>query len=182
MYDYKYIRVEQPEPGIAVMSFIRPEKLNSWSREVFNDMLHFFRLLKTDDETKVLIIRGEGDRAFCTGADFNSLFPNEGDRDSVEKSFEFQEQLRELIVLVHEAKQIVITAAHGYAVGGGFFLTMASDIRLIAHDVKFSCPLLKMSMSCGDLGCAYMLPRLIGDGVARDILLTGMYMFVGEAM
>lgn len=37
MYDYKYIRVEQPEPGIAVMSFIRPEKLNSWSREVFND-------------------------------------------------------------------------------------------------------------------------------------------------
>lgn len=104
MYDYKYIRVEQPEPGIAVMSFIRPEKLNSWSREVFNDMLHFFRLLKTDDETKVLIIRGEGDRAFCTGADFNSLFPNEGDRDSVEKSFEFQEQLRELIVLVHEAK------------------------------------------------------------------------------
>ena len=150
MYDYKYIRVEQPEPGIAVMSFIRPEKLNSWSREVFNDMLHFFRLLKTDDETKVLIIRGEGDRAFCTGADFNSLFPNEGDRDSVEKSFEFQEQLRELIVLVHE--------------------------------VKFSCPLLKMSMSCGDLGCAYMLPRLIGDGVARDILLTGRYMFAGEAM
>lgn len=145
MYDYKYIRFEQPEPGIAVMSFIRPEKLNSWSREVFNDMLHFFRLLKTDDETKVLIIRGEGDRAFCTGADFNSLFPNEGDRDSVEKSFEFQEQLRELIVLVHEAKQIVITAAHGYAVGGGFFLTMASDIRLIADDVKFSCPLLKMS-------------------------------------
>ena len=64
----------------------------------------------------------------------------------------------------------------------GFFLTMASDIRLIADDVKFSCPLLKMSMSCGDLGCAYMLPRLIGDGVARDILLTGRYMFAGEAM
>ena len=98
MYDYEYIRVEQPEPGIAVMSFIRPEKLNSWSREVFNDMLHFFQLLKTDDETKVLIIRGEGDRAFCTGADFNSLFPGEGDRDSVEKSFAFQEELRELIV------------------------------------------------------------------------------------
>ena len=108
--------------------------------------------------------------------------PGEGDRDSVEKSFAFQEELRELIVSVHEAKQIIITAAHGYAVGGGFFLTMASDIRLIADDVKFSCPLLKMSMSCGDLGCAYMLPRLIGDGVARDILLTGRYMFAGEAM
>ncbi len=124
---------------MAVMSFIRPEKLNSWSREVFNDMLNFFRLLKTDDETKVLIIRGEGDRAFCTEQTLTSLFPTRGDRDSVEKSFEFQEQLRELIVLVHEAKQIVITAAHGYAVGG-FFLTMASDIRLIADDVKFSMP------------------------------------------
>ena len=182
MYDYKHIRVELPEPGIAVMSFIRPEKLNSWSREVFNDMLHFFRLLKADDEPKVLIIRGEGERAFCTGADFTSLFPSEGDRDSVEKSYAFQEELRELIVLVHEVKQIVITAAHGYAVGGGFFLTMASDIRLIAYDVRFSCPLLKMSMSCGDLGCAYMLPRLIGDGVARDILLTGRYMLADEAI
>lgn len=182
MYDYKHIRVELPEPGIAVMSFIRPEKLNSWSREVFDDMLHFFRALKTDDETKVLIIRGEGERAFCTGADFMSLFPGEGDRDSVHKSYDFQEELRELVVLVHEAKQVVITAAHGYAVGGGFFLTMVSDIRLIADDVKFSCLLLKMSMSCGDLGCAYMLPRLIGDGVARDILLTGRYMLAPEAM
>ena len=43
MYDYKHIRVELPEPGIAVMSFIRPEKLNSWSREVFDDMLDFFQ-------------------------------------------------------------------------------------------------------------------------------------------
>ena len=68
MYDYKYIRVEQPEPGMAVMSFIRPEKLNSWSREVFNNMLHFFRLLKTDDETKVLIIRGEGGQSLLHGS------------------------------------------------------------------------------------------------------------------
>lgn len=182
MYDYGHIRVELPEPGIAVMSFIRPEKLNSWSREAFNDTLDFFRRLKADDDIKVVIIRGEGDRAFCTGADFVSLFPGEGDRDSAKKSYAFQEDVRELVVLVHEARQVIISAIHGYAVGGGFFLTMASDIRIIADDVKFSCPLLKLNLSCGDLGCAYMLPRLIGDGVARDILLSGRYMLADEAM
>ena len=182
MYAYQHIRVECPEPGIAVMSFARPEKLNAWSREVFVDLLHFFRSLKEDDDLKVVILRGDGERAFCTGADFASLFPGEGDRDKISLSFGFQEELRELVGLVHNARQIIISAVHGYAVGGGFFLTMASDIRIIADDVKFSCPLLKMSMSCGDLGCAYLLPRLIGDGVARDLLLSGRYMLADEAM
>ena len=172
MYDYKNIRVELPEPGIAVMSFARPEKLNSWSRGAFEDLLDFFRRLKTDDDLKVVVLRGDGDRAFCTGADFVSLFPGEGERESPSKSYAFQEEVREL----------VISAVHGYAVGGGFFLTMASDIRIISDDVKFSCPLLKLNMSCGDLGGAYMLPRLIGDGVARHLLLTGRYMLAEEAM
>ena len=182
MYDYQNIRVENPEDGILVMSFCRPAKLNSWSREVFTDLLDFFRGLKTDEETKVVIVRGDGDRAFCTGADFQSLFPGEGDRDSIRKSFSFQEELREMTVLVHSLPQIIISACHGYAVGGGFFLAMASDIRIISEDVRFSAPLLKMNMSCGDLGCTYMLPRLIGAGVARDILLTGRYMGADEAM
>ena len=59
---------------------------------------------------------------------------------------------------------------------------MASDIRLITEDVKFSAPLLKMSMSCGDCGSSWMLSRLIGSGAARDILLTGRYMEAKEAM
>ena len=84
MYDYKNIRVELPEPGIAVMSFARPEKLNSWSRGAFEDLLDFFRRLKTDDDLKVVVLRGDGDRAFCTGADFVSLFPGEGERESLQ--------------------------------------------------------------------------------------------------
>lgn len=78
MYDYKHIRVELPEPGIAVMSFIRPEKLNSWSREVFDDMLHFFRALKTDDETKVLIIRGEGGACLLHGSGLHESVSRRG--------------------------------------------------------------------------------------------------------
>lgn len=181
-HNYKNTSVEFPSPGIAVMSFVRPEKLNAWSRPVLNDMLDFFASLHKDNETKVVVLRGEGERAFCTGADFESLFPNPGDRDSASISYSLQEELRELVTLVHHAPQIIISACHGYAVGGGFFLAMASDIRIIADDVKFSAPLLKMGLTCGDLGCSYMLPRLIGDGVARDILLTGRYMKAEEAM
>lgn len=180
--DYEHIRVELTEPGIAVMRFIRPEKLNSWDRGVLNDMLDFFSALYGDDDVKVVVLRGEGDRAFSSGADFEGLFDSPEDRDSPSVSFALQEDLRRLVTLVHHAPQIVISACHGYAVGGGFFLAMASDIRVIADNVKFSAPLLKLGLTCGDLGCSYLLPRLIGDGVARDILLTGRYMYADEAM
>lgn len=168
--------------GVAVMSFNRPEKLNSWSRPVLDELLEFLRSLQSEPGLKVVILRGEGERAFSSGADFTGLFENETDRDNVELSYKVQEDLREVIRLVREAPQVVICECHGYAVGGGFFLAMASDIRLITSDVKFSAPLLKMSMSCGDCGSSWMLPRLVGWGVARDLLLTGRYMLSEEAM
>ncbi len=182
IYDFEHIRVELPAPGIAVMRFIRPEKLNSWNRGVLEDMLRFFSALSGDYTVKVVVLRGEGDRAFSTGADFEGLFNIPEDRDSPSVSFQVQENLRRLVTVVHHAPQIVISACHGYAVGGGFFLAMASDIRIIADNVKFSAPLLKLGLTCGDLGCSYMLPRLIGAGAARDILLTGRYMYAEEAM
>ena len=179
---YRHILVSSPVDGVAVMSFNRPEKLNSWSRPVLDELLGFLCSLQGEPGLKAVILRGEGDRAFSSGADFTGLFENEGDRDNVELSYRVQEDLREVIRLVREAPQAVICECHGYAIGGGFFLAMASDIRLITRDVKFSAPLLKMSMSCGDCGSSWMLPRLVGWGVARDILLTGRYMLAEEAM
>ena len=162
---YRHILVSSPVDGVAVMSFNRPEKLNSWSRPVLDELLGFLCSLQGEPGLKAVILRGEGDRAFSSGADFTGLFENEGDRDNVELSYRVQEDLREVIRLIREAPQAVICECHGYAIGGGFFA-----------------PLLKMSMSCGDCGSSWMLPRLVGWGVARDILLTGRYMLAEEAM
>ena len=179
---YKNLIVSRPFDGVAVMSFNRPAKLNSWSRELLDELLDFLRSLQGEKNLRAVILRGEGEKAFSTGADFRGMFASESDRDNVELSYQVQEDLREIIRLVREAAQVFICECHGYAVGGGFFLAMASDIRLITEDVKFSAPLLKMSMSCGDCGSSWMLPRLIGSGAARDILLTGRYMEAKEAM
>lgn len=180
--DYKHLIVTSPMDGVVVMSFNRPDKLNAWSRPVLDELLEFLRSLKSEPGLKAVILRGEGDRAFSTGADFRGLFENEADRDNVELSYEVQEELREVIMLVRDAPQVVICECFGYVVGGGFFLAMASDIRLISDDVKFSAPLLKMSMSCGDCGSSWMLKSIVGAGAARDILLTGRYMYSEEAM
>jgi Enoyl-CoA hydratase/carnithine racemase len=180
-YNYQHIRIEKIEPRIAVLSFIRPEKLNSWTNAVIDDMLDFFKKLKQDTDTTILIMRADGTKAYCAGADFQEIFPGET-RDSASVSYAFQAKCCELILDIYTCPQIVIMQAFGYTIGGGFFTAMASDIRIIADNVKFQAPLVKFGLGCGDLGASYFLTRQIGSGAARDLLLTGRYMLADEAM
>ncbi len=180
-YQYQNIRVEKATPRITVLSFIRPEKLNSWTNAVIDDMLDFFEKLKKDEERTVLIMRADGIKAYSTGADFQEIFPD-GTRDRASVSYAFQDKCCKLILSIHKCSQIVINQSFGYTIGGGFFVAMASDIRIIAENVRFQAPLLKFGLGCGDLGTSYFLTRQIGAGVAKDILLTGRYMMAEEAM
>ncbi|MCB0946499.1 MAG: enoyl-CoA hydratase/isomerase family protein, partial [Mycobacterium sp.] len=77
--------------------------------------------------------------------------------------------------------QPVVAAVQGAAVGAGFALATASDIRVCAPDVMFMAPFLKLGVSIGDLGLSWMLPRLIGAGTAAEILYTGRTLGAEEA-
>ena len=180
-YEYRHIRVEKPEPGIVVMSFIRPEKLNSWTDEVIDDMADFFSRLRFDRETSVVILRGEGQKGFSAGIDAKNVFRPEVSRDTV-KLYDLQVKLGEIVINMRKCPQIIITQAFGSTVGGGMILAMASDIRLIADNVKFSLPFLKIGMGGADLGSSYFLARQVGQSVAFDMILTARYMYAEEAM
>jgi enoyl-CoA hydratase/carnithine racemase len=180
-YNYTAIRVEKPEPRIAVMSFIRPEKLNSWTNEVIDDLSDFFAKLRYDRETSVVILRGEGEKGFSAGMDVQAVFTPDVMMDTV-KLYDLQVKLGEIFIAMRKCPQVIITQAHGAAVGGGFFLAMASDIRIIADNVKFSFPGVKIGMGGADLGSSYFLPRLLPAGIAYDLLLTGRYLLAEEAM
>jgi len=180
-YSYENIRVEKPEPKIAVMSFIRPEKMNSWTRGVIDDMLDFFTKLKSDTETTVVIMRGDGTKAICAGMDFADVYPPSLS-DDIAYSYSMQGKLCAVIQGIYECPQIVISQSFGHAIGGGFFIAMASDIRIIADNVKFSVPLIKMGMGSADLGSSYFLCRALGSGVTKDLLLTGRVMLADEAI
>ena len=180
-YSYTHIRVEKPDPRIAVLSFNRPEKLNSWTLDVLDDMCDFFLKLKNDSETSVLVMRGDGTKAYCAGVDFKNVFPNNL-RANKAYTYTVVEKLCSIVKGIVNCPQVVINLAFGYSIGGGFIVAMASDIRIISDNVKFQLPLLKLGVGCGDLGSSYFLSREIGSGVAKDILLTGRYMLAEEAV
>lgn len=180
-YNYTSIRVEKPEPKIAVMSFIRPEKLNSWTNEVVDEMSDFFEKLRFDRETGVVVLRGEGEKGFSAGMDVKAVFTPEVSGDTV-RLYDLQVKLGEIFINMRKCPQVIITQAFGATVGGGFFLAMASDIRIIAENVKFSFPGVKIGMGGADLGSSYFLPRLLPAGIAYDLLLTGRQLLAEEAM
>ncbi|MDQ1002189.1 enoyl-CoA hydratase [Neobacillus niacini] len=180
-YAYRNIRVEKPISNIAVMSFIRPEKLNSLTIGVIDDMLDFLTRLENDSETTVLVMRGEGTRAYCSGLDFDNVYPSEVKGNST-YSYEIQKKLSRIVLAIRNNPQISINLSFGYSIGSGFFTAMASDIRIIASNVKFSVPLIKMGMGACDIGSSYFLCRELGAGPARDLLLTGRMLEAEEAM
>jgi enoyl-CoA hydratase/carnithine racemase len=180
-YNYTSIRVENPEPKIAVMSFIRPEKLNSWTNEVINEMSNFFEKLRYDREISVVILRGDGEKGFSAGMDAKAVFTPDVSTDTV-KLYDLQVKLGEILINMRKCPQIIITQAFGSTVGGGMFLAMASDMRIIADNVKFSIPLIKIGMGGADLGSSYFLCRQVGASVAYDMIFTGRVMYAEEAM
>lgn len=181
MYEYDNIRVEKVGERIAVMSWIRPDKLNSWTMGVIDDMLDFFTALKKDDQTSVVIIRGEGQKAVCAGMDFADVYPAEKKGDAV-YSYAVQEKLCAVIKGIHECPQVVISLSFGHAIGGGFFVALASDLRIVADNVKFSVPLAKMGMGAADLGSSYFMYRAFGSAITRDLLFTSRPMKAEEAV
>jgi enoyl-CoA hydratase/carnithine racemase len=180
-YAYQNIRVEKPEAKIAVMSFIRPDKLNSWTNEVIDDLCDFFAKLRYDRETAVVILRGEGEKGFSAGIDAKRVFAPEVSRDTV-RLYDLQVKLGEMIINMRKCPQIVIVQAFGSTVGGGMILSLAADIRLIADNVKFCLPFVKIGMGGADLGTSYFLCRHVGASVAYDMILTARYMYAEEAM
>lgn len=179
-YQYESIRVEKVEDRILVMSFCRPDKMNSWNKEVLSDLYDFSKKIHDDQAASVVVLRADGEKAYCTGLDFPDVMPEQVRANVVIKD-PIVKMITGIGVNLASAPQIVINSAFGYTIGGGFITAMAADIRVCADTVKYSLPLLKLGGSCGDMGSTYFLCRQIPAGVARDILLTGRAMNAEEA-
>ena len=93
-----------------------------------------------------------------------------------------QENLAELILAIHEAPQPVIAAVHGGAVGGGFALSLASDLRIATDDAYFAAHFIRVGLSSCDVGTSYLLPRIVGPTLAAELMLTGRRVPAAEAL
>ncbi len=152
--------------GVALVKINRPKQLNALNRQVMLDLGACVAQIRDDASIKVVIVTGEGDRAFVAGADI-SLMQNLNPQEGLEWAVLGQKVFLEL----EELPQPVIAAINGFALGGGNELSMSCDIRVASSKAKFGQPEVGLGITPG-YGGTQRLPRLIGVGKAKYLNYT----------
>lgn len=166
---------------IGYLTLNRPESYNAIDEPMVEALEAFFRDRMYDDETSVIIIDGGNAKGFCAGLDMKSFGP-EIFRMAPVKAYNAQARMSRLLLAMRRIPQPIIACVHGSAAGLGFSLAMASDIRIISEDSRFSAAYININLGGADMASSYFLPRLIGSGRANEYLLTGNWMDAHTAM
>jgi enoyl-CoA hydratase len=171
---YKTLLYEKKQ-DIGVLTVNRPDKLNALSTELTEELLQFLVEVEKDDDLRVLVITGAGDKAFVAGADIKELV----ERDAV-MGRDISRFRQALFARIENLPIPVIAAVNGYALGGGLELALACNIRIASEKAQFGAPEVKLGIIPGD-GGTQRLPRLVGLGRAMELVLTGDFIDALEA-
>ena len=174
MSEYKNIVVKK-EDGCLFVTISRERALNALNRDTVGELQQMFSYYWTDDEIRVVVITGAGDKAFVAGADITEI----ADLD-VRTGTDFSAHGLYLMKTIQNFPRPVIAAVNGFALGGGCELAMACDIRLASDKAKFGQPEVNLGIIPG-FGGTQRLSRLVGRGKAMQLILTGEMIGAEEA-
>jgi enoyl-CoA hydratase len=166
--------IYEKENGIAVIRLNRPKVLNAMNKQLWLDFRAALADARSDAGIKALIITGEG-RAFSTGADLK-----ESKTRTVEAYRDYLEELQEASREIIRFEKPTIAAVNGYALGSGYELALACDIRLAAEDAKIGSPEANVTSSVTG-GAMRLLQQLVGPGKAKELLFTAEFIDGKEA-
>ncbi|HYS05425.1 MAG TPA: enoyl-CoA hydratase-related protein [Candidatus Dormibacteraeota bacterium] len=170
---FRSLRVESSD-GIAVVTIHRPEARNAINLEVVNEMHAALSGLADDARTRVLILTGSGRMAFASGADIREL----RDRRAADALRGINSSL---FMTIERFPLPTIAAVSGYALGGGCELALACDLRIAGESARFGQPEVGLGIIPA-AGGTYRLPRIVGAGRARELILTGRIIDADEAL
>ena len=164
----------EPQPGIAVLTLDRPERLNAMSHDLVRDLHAALDEVAGDPGTRVVVLTGAG-RGFCAGLDLRdgAAVPGTEHRGRVQRGLATQQHIAALVPRLRSLPQPVVAAVNGPAAGGGFALALACDVRLASASARFNVAFVRIGLSGCDIGVSWLLPRLIGASAAFELLLTG---------
>jgi len=159
--------VEKRKDGVAVLYLNRPTKLNSISLELIKSVNVQLADLETDDSVNVIVITGNGEKAFSAGADITSFKGTDFSKMLYDDYFE-----TEYFQRLQTIRKPLIAAIHGFCFGGGFELALMCDILLASNQAKFGFPEIKLGVMPGAGGTQRIL-REVGRSKAMEMVLTG---------
>lgn len=174
MTEYENVQVEVTAP-LAIVTVNRPKVMNALNDQTIAELTSAFTELETEKSVHVVIITGSGEKAFVAGADINELKVCDV-RASIDKSIKGQN----LLNIIENSRQIVIAVINGFALGGGCEMAMACDIRLASQTARIGQPEVSLGIIPG-YGGTQRLPRLVGRGKAKQLILTGDMIDAAEA-
>jgi enoyl-CoA hydratase/carnithine racemase len=157
--------------GVATVTLSRPDKLNPLTFESYADLRDLLAELPHRGDTNVLVIRGEG-KGFCGGGDVNEIIGEliQMDADGL---MGFTKMTGDVIRAMRECPIPIIAGIQGIAAGAGSVVAIAADFRICTPQARFAFLFTKVGLSGGDMGAAYLLPRLVGYGRATELLMLG---------
>lgn len=177
------LEVAHPRPEIAVLTLNRPDKLNALSYELVEALHAALDNLASDNTVRVVVLTGAG-RGFCSGLDLSAPNPDgaRGGTEFPRSGMRWQERIADLTAKIHRLRQPVIAAVNGVAYGGGLGIAAACDIRIASPTARFCTQFIKLGLGGCDIGVSYTLPRIVGAGVAFDLILTARAVDADEAL
>ena len=161
--------------GICTVKINRPDKLNAMNMDVAKELITLFETLGKDDSVKVIVLTGEGDKAFSAGADIEYM-----SKISPTESEEYAKLGQLVTATVENVKQPTIAAVNGFALGGGCELAMSCDIRIAANTAKMGQPEVTIGIPPG-WGGTQRLMRIVGIAKAKELVYTGKMIKAEEA-
>jgi E-phenylitaconyl-CoA hydratase/naphthyl-2-hydroxymethylsuccinyl-CoA hydratase len=163
------------ENNVAFITLNRPEAMNSLDPESVSRLTEIWSEVRTDDDIRVVVLTGAGEKSFCTGTDMKKTPPPSECMASI--------WLREGQPIIPHMKtwKPIICAINGYAVGGGLEMALACDMRIASTNAKFGLTEVKVASLAG-LNGTQCLPRAIPQAVAMKMLLTGEMIDANEAL
>ena len=169
-----YVLVDKPRPNVTLVTLNRPERMNAMAFDVMIPFRDALRAIGDDNEVRVVVITAAG-RGFCSGADHEDpgTMPNITGLTLPTIALRSMEMLDEVITTIRRLHQPVIAAVNGAAIGGGFCLALAADVRIAGDDAYFRAAGINNGLTAAELGLSYLLPRAIGHSRAAEIMLTG---------
>ena len=166
-YDFGY----EVADSIARITFDRPEVLNALTLDIYAQLRDLFEALRYDQAVKVVLLTGAG-RGFCSGGDVHSIIGALLEQDT-RAHLEFTRMTGALVANMRLLDKPIIAALNGTTAGAGAVIALAADLRLASDRAKIAFLFSKVGLTGADMGAAYLLPRIVGQGRALELLMFG---------
>ena len=156
------------EDGILTLTVHRPEALNALNRNVINALSAALEAAQDNDDVRVIVLTGAGEKAFVAGADIKEF----ADFDQAQGEDLARRGQRDLFDRVEQSRKPVVAAVNGFALGGGLELAMAAHVRIASSNARMGLPEVSLGVIPG-YGGTQRLAQIVGKGKAMEMVLTG---------